>query len=104
VHSPLLIQLLRDRLENIAKDLAEQSSTVTELAGRSPLSLAAACIYMASHIFGQPRSAKEIASVASVSDGTIKTAYKFLYHARERLVKKEWLETYKTSMSSLPVN
>jgi len=77
-------------MEKISKQLAEKSSSVKDLAGRSPLSVAAACIYMTSHLMGEPRSSKDIATVAGVSDGTIKTAYRFLYQARERLVEDGW--------------
>ena len=57
-------------------------STVGDLAGRSPLSVAAACIYMASYLLGKPKTPKEISMVAGVSDGTIRTAYKYLYQER----------------------
>ncbi len=75
----------------VAQELANKMSSVGSLAGRSPLSAAAACIYMGSHLMGEPKSAREIANVAGVSDGTIRTAYKQLYAERERLIKSEWL-------------
>lgn len=80
------------QMEKISKALAGKSYSVKDLAGRSPLSVAAACIYMASHLMGDPRSTKDIASVAGVSDGTIKTAYKFLYQQRTSLVETSWLK------------
>jgi transcription initiation factor TFIIB len=92
------------KIENISKKLAEKTQGVSELAGRSPLSVAAACIYMASHLMGEARNSKDIASVAGVSDGTIKTAYRFLYNARDKLVEKEWIADGKGSMDSLPAN
>lgn len=70
----------------VARELARRAGGIKALAGRSPLSIAAACIYMASHLLGQPKTSKEIASVAGVSDGTIKTAYKFLYQERNEMV------------------
>jgi transcription initiation factor TFIIB len=78
-------------------------STVGDLAGRSPLSVAAACIYMASYLLGKPKTPKEISVVAGVSDGTIRTAYKFLYQERERLIEKEWIADGKGNMDNLPV-
>jgi transcription initiation factor TFIIB len=92
------------RIEKISSLLAAKTSSVPDLAGRSPLSVAAACIYFSSHLMGEPKSSKEIASVAGVSDGTIKTAYKFLHQARERLVDPEWLVNGQGSMDQLPVN
>lgn len=62
------------------------------LAGRSPLSVAAACIYTASHFLGQPKSPKDISAVAGVSDSTIRNAYKLIYPKREMLIDPDWLE------------
>jgi len=78
-------------MARISSELCEKSSSVKDLAGRSPLSVAAACIYMVSHLMGEGKTSKSIATVAGVSDGTIKTAYRFLYQARENLIAKEWL-------------
>ncbi|XXG98931.1 hypothetical protein Hte_005263 [Hypoxylon texense] len=78
-------------MENIAKVIADKSSSLKDLAGRSPLSIAAASIYLASHLFNEPRTSKDISEVAGVSDGTIKTAYRLMYPCREELVEKEWL-------------
>ncbi|ORY56618.1 transcription factor [Pseudomassariella vexata] len=93
------------RMEKISKTLAEKSSSIKDLAGRSPLSVAAACIYMASHLIGEPKNTKEIALVAGVSDGTIKTAYRFLLAERNALIEQAWL-TGKIAgdMSRLPNN
>jgi len=87
----------------VSQGLADKMSTVGDLAGRSPLSVAAACIYMASYLLGKPKSPKEISGVAGVSDGTIRTAYKYLYQERERLVEPEWIADGKGNMDNLPV-
>ncbi|KAI1334926.1 cyclin-like protein [Xylariaceae sp. FL0016] len=87
----------------ISTELCEESSAVKDLAGRSPLSVAAACIYMVSHLMGEGRSSKNIAAIAGVSDGTIKTAYKFLYNARDTLIKPEWLRRG-GKIERLPIN
>jgi transcription initiation factor TFIIB len=90
-------------IENISRGLAAKTSGVKDLAGRSPLSVAAACIYMASHLMGEPRPSKDIATVAGVSDGTIKTAYKFLFEHRGDLVSSGWIGSpYFADMSKLP--
>jgi len=87
----------------VSQGLADKMSTVGDLAGRSPLSVAAACIYMASHLLGKPKTAKEISQVAGVSDGTIRTAYKFLYQDRERLIEPEWIANGKGKIENLPI-
>ncbi|PSK42260.1 transcription initiation factor IIB [Elsinoe australis] len=83
---------LDQRCTNVAIDLAGRMSTVGALAGRSPLSGAAACIYMASYLMGQARTPKQISEAAKVSDSTIRNAYKSLYNEREKLIQPEWLE------------
>lgn len=82
----------QQKISKISRDLAEKANDISALAGRSPLSVAAACIYMACHLIGEPRSSLPIAKQAGVSDGTVKTAYKHLFAAREQLIKKEWLD------------
>lgn len=76
-------------VENVGIYIAKKASKVSTLAGRSPLSVAAACIYMAAHYLGENVSSKKIAGVAGVSDGTIKTAYKFLHQAKDDLLDDE---------------
>ncbi|KAJ4173869.1 transcription initiation factor IIB [Fusarium falciforme] len=56
---------------------------------------------MACHLVGEPRPSLPIAKQAGVSDGTVKTAYKHLFAAREQLIKKEWLENG-GSMDNIP--
>ena len=92
------------KIENISVFLALRAASLPELAGRSPLSIAAACIYFASALAGEPRSSKEIATASGVSDGTIKTSYKYLYTAREELVPqlKAWIPDPAAAMEKLP--
>lgn len=74
-------------VEAVGIYIAGKTTGISDLAGRSPLSVAAACIFMAAHYVGEKDvSSKKIAAVAGVSDGTIKTAYKFLYTAKDTLI------------------
>lgn len=82
----------QQKIARYSRELAEQANSISALAGRSPLSVAAACIYMACHLVGEPKASQPIAKQAGVSDGTVKTAYKFLFAARNKLVKQEWLD------------
>ncbi|KAF2456950.1 cyclin-like protein [Lineolata rhizophorae] len=86
----------------VSVDLADRMTTVGSLAGRSPLSAAAACIYMASHVMAEPKSPKEIAEPAGVSDGTIRTAYKYLYAAREEILTEEYVRNKGLNLAKLP--
>ena len=76
---------------NLAKDIAAQMSVIGALAGRSPVSAAAVSIYMASYLLDTPKSPADISKHITVSDSTIKNAYKSLYKLREQLVTAEWL-------------
>ncbi|KAF7562224.1 hypothetical protein G7046_g1927 [Stylonectria norvegica] len=82
----------QQKISKLARALAEEASNISSLAGRSPLSVAAACIYMACHLVGEPRASLPIAKQAGVSDGTVKTAYKHLFAHRDEIIKKEWLD------------
>jgi transcription initiation factor TFIIB len=82
---------LNFRVQSISQALAEKIPSIESLAGRSPLSNAAACIYFASNLLGQKTPSKDISQVASVSDATIKHAYKLLLVERDRLVEPSWL-------------
>jgi len=90
-------------LPRISVQLSDRVTASGILAGRSPLSIVAACIYMASHLMGQGKSPKEISQIVHVSDGTIRGAYKHLYAARDRLIDPSWIEKDKGDMNKLPV-
>lgn len=85
-----------------SKSIADNMVIKGVLAGRSPLSAAAACIYMASHLMGNPKSPKDIATVAGVSDGTIRTSYRLLWAKREDLIDEDWLKEGKGDLKRLP--
>lgn len=93
---------LDNRITMLAEELAAKTQNIGSLAGRSPLSVAAACIYMASYLMGDGKPAKDIAPTAGVSDGTIRTSYKLIYPERETLIDKKWLQPGKGDMKRLP--
>ncbi|KAJ2647968.1 transcription initiation factor IIB [Coemansia sp. RSA 1250] len=81
--------------------MAKQRDT---LAGKSPVSIAGACIYLASHLVGQPRDAKVISHVAGVSEVTIKNSYKLLFADRHQLVSESMLKAFPmASLEFLPI-
>ncbi|KAG8882270.1 transcription initiation factor IIB [Tulasnella sp. 331] len=89
-------------VERAAVDLVIQNREHGVADGRSPISIAGAAIYFASHLYGQPKTAKEIAVVAGVSESTIKLVYKLMYHEREKLTDKKDIESGKAVISRLP--
>ena len=56
------------------------------LAGRSPITVAAACIYMTTRLAGNDQSAKNISRAAGVSDVTIKNSYKNLLDFKSEML------------------
>ncbi|KAI4154839.1 MAG: hypothetical protein LQ341_000279 [Variospora aurantia] len=86
----------------MSQDIASKTETTGVLAGRSPISTAAACIFMASYLAGEGRTAKDISQVAGVSDGTIRNAYKIMYQRKQELVKPEWIADGRADFKRLP--
>lgn len=93
---------LSSQVTRAAECIAKRSKDEGTLAGRSPTSIAAAAIYFAAGLFGEGLSASKIADTAGVSDGTIKTSYKFLWEARDKLVDPEWIKSGKADWSKAP--
>ncbi|ODQ66518.1 putative transcription initiation factor IIB [Nadsonia fulvescens var. elongata DSM 6958] len=93
---------LSPAVTNAAESIARKAKKEGTLAGRSPISVAAAAIYMASGLFGQALSASKIAEKTGVSDGTIKTSYKHLWEAREKFIDPEWIKSGKANMDNIP--
>ncbi|EMC93019.1 hypothetical protein BAUCODRAFT_270595 [Baudoinia panamericana UAMH 10762] len=77
---------------NVSIALAQRMTATGVLAGRSPLSSAGACIYMASYLMGEPKNPKDISNAAHVSDSTIRHAYKILYQDKEKIITEDILK------------
>lgn len=93
---------LSQQVTQVAQKLATKAAAVGTLAGRSPISSAAACIYMVSHLMKCPKTAKEISAIAGVSDGTIRNAYRHLFNDRLKLIEEDWIQGGKGDMNLLP--
>jgi transcription initiation factor TFIIB len=83
----------------LARRMADQGT----LAGRSPISIAAAGIYFVSWLVGKGKSAKEVGDAAGVSEGTVRNAYKLIWADKEQLVDPKWIEPGKGAMVALPI-
>lgn len=79
-------------------ELAKRMADAGTLAGRSPISIAAAGIFFVSHLMGKGRSAKDVGEAAGVSEGTVRNAYKVILLSKEQLVDPQWIESGKGSM------
>ncbi|KAF2871881.1 cyclin-like protein [Massariosphaeria phaeospora] len=76
----------------IAQAAAAQVSELGVAAGRSPLSITGACIYLIAALMGQPRTPKDIGQAVDVSDGTIRTAYKLVHNALDQIIDEAWIQ------------
>lgn len=93
---------LSPQITRAAEHIAHCAKDEGTLAGRSPTSIAAAAIYFAAGLFGESLSASKISATAGVSVGTIKTSYKLLWDAREKLVNPEWIKSGKAKWEDAP--
>jgi transcription initiation factor TFIIB len=84
-------------------ELANRMADASTLAGRSPISIAAAGIFFISWLMGKGKSAKDVGEATGVSEGTVRNAYKVIYASREQLVDPKWIENGKGSMVQLPL-
>lgn len=93
---------LSSQITKAAEHIARRAKDEGTLAGRSPISIAAAAIYMAAALFDDNYTGIKIAEQTGVSDGTIKTSYRYLWEARDKLIDKAWLEDGRANMDRLP--
>lgn len=89
-------------VQRVAEEITEAAKDISGIAGRSPISVAAACIYLASHLLGRGTTAKDIAVIAGVSDVTIRGAYRYLYACRDDIIKKEQDRNPEQRLFTLP--
>jgi transcription initiation factor TFIIB len=82
---------LGTQVQMVAEECADNVALHGIAAGRSPLSIAGACLYLVSHLMGFPKSPKEIGLAVEVSDGTIRTAYKLMYAEQHLIIKDDWI-------------
>ncbi len=71
------------------------------LAGKSPITLVAACLYFVSCLSTEPKLAKEIADIAGCSEGTLKNAYKLLWEVKKQI--SSILPSLPLSVDKLPI-
>ncbi|PIA17226.1 transcription initiation factor IIB [Coemansia reversa NRRL 1564] len=76
----------------IARILSENARNLGDTTGKSPLSVAGACIYMATQLIGRERSPKDISTISGISELTIKCIYKILYNSRKALLTPDILK------------
>lgn len=70
--------------------------------GRSPLTVVGSLLYFMCHLWGIPKTPKQICAVVDTTEGTIRGRYKVLMEKKDFLIKKEWLESGKAKLERMP--
>lgn len=91
---------LPNMVQRAATHIARKAVEMDIVPGRSPISVAAAAIYMASQASEHKRSQKEIGDIAGVADVTIRQSYKLMYPAAAKLFPEDF--KFATPIEQLP--
>jgi len=82
--------------------IAKKAVDLDIVPGRSPISVAAAAIYMASQASDDKRTQREIADIAGVADVTIRQSYKLMLPRATELFPTDF--NFSTPIENLPQN
>jgi transcription initiation factor TFIIB len=91
---------LPNYVQRAATHIARKAVEMDIVPGRSPISVAAAAIYMASQASETKKTHKEIGDIAGVADVTIRQAYKLMYPHASKLFPEDF--KYATPIDQLP--
>lgn len=83
-----------------ATRIAKKAVEMDLVAGRSPISIAAAAIFMASQAGSEKRNAKEIGEIAGVAEDTVRQTYRLLLPKATELFPAEF--RFDTPIDQLP--
>ncbi|ESP00286.1 hypothetical protein LOTGIDRAFT_238621 [Lottia gigantea] len=89
------------KVQKAATCIARKAVDLDLVPGRSPISVAAAAIYMASQVSNTKKSQKDIGEVAGVAEVTIRQAYKLMYPKAHVLFPDEF--KFDTPIDQLPL-
>lgn len=92
---------LPNAVQRAATHIARKAVELDIVPGRSPISVAASAIYMASQGSTNKRSQKEIGDIAGVADVTIRQSYKLMYPHAEKLFPEDF--DFATPIDQLPL-
>jgi len=93
---------LKREVQKAATYIAQKATDMDIVSGRSPISIAAAAIYMASQASEFKKSGNEIAVIAGVAESTIKQSYKLMLPRAFELFPSDF--KFVTSVENLPRN
>jgi transcription initiation factor TFIIB len=91
---------LSNAIQKAATHIARKAVDQDLVPGRSPISVAAAAIYMASQASEDKKSAKDIGDIAGVAEVTIRQSYKLMYPKASKLFPEDF--KFHTPIEHLP--
>jgi len=91
---------LPNSVQTAATRIAKKAVELDLVAGRSPISIAAAAIYMASQASSDKRSAKDIGEIAGAAEVTVRQTYKLLLPRASELFPPDF--KFETMVEALP--
>ncbi|XP_076342105.1 transcription initiation factor IIB-like isoform X1 [Tachypleus tridentatus] len=91
---------LPNTVQRAATYIARKAVELDIVPGRSPISVAAAAIYMASQASEDKKNQKEIGDIAGVADVTIRQSYKLMYPKAAELFPEDF--RFHTPIEQLP--
>ena len=74
----------------LALNIADSAERMSMSRFTFATSIAAASVYIASHILNQPRSRSEVASLTAVSERTVHNVYRTIYYESFELIDEDW--------------
>eukprot|EP01112_Ceratiomyxa_fruticulosa_P023311 TRINITY_DN884_c0_g3_i2.p1 TRINITY_DN884_c0_g3~~TRINITY_DN884_c0_g3_i2.p1 ORF type:complete len:324 (+),score=60.05 TRINITY_DN884_c0_g3_i2:139-1110(+) len=92
---------LPTKVMTAAAILCNEAMRLGLVAGKSPISIAAAGIYMVSQLNGTVRTQKTIADVTGITEATVKSTYRDLYPRRTELLPAD--SEFQRNMNNLPM-
>ncbi|GMT10765.1 hypothetical protein PFISCL1PPCAC_2062, partial [Pristionchus fissidentatus] len=93
---------LPNMIQAAATRIAKKAVELDLVAGRSPISIAAAAIYMASQASATKKSAREIGEIAGAAEVTVKQTYRLLYPKAAQLFPEDF--RFDTPIDQLPLS
>ncbi|XP_041370510.1 transcription initiation factor IIB-like [Gigantopelta aegis] len=81
---------LPNHVQKGATHIARKAVDMDLVPGRSPISVAAAAIYMASQASEEKKTQREIGDIAGVADVTIRQSYKLMYPQAHKLFPEDF--------------
>ncbi len=81
---------LPNNVRKLANQISEKANTMNLVTGKSPISLAAAAIFMAATLCGFNKTAKDISDVSGVAENTIKNTYKSMQPKTKELIPADF--------------